>query len=483
MGAARRLLAGAAWIYGAQIVTVVAQFAYAAVTSRLVGPSTFGAYAIALSVSGLVTLLVAGGMAQAVARMPDMESKPLHGLVTFAVLLGIGGAVFTWFTAGLWASLWGDASADSAVQFLALGPLVAPLIALSTTVMRRQGSYRRLATVTLVSNLAGMVVGLVAVAQTRSATALAVSAVTSQLILLVASLLFSNRALWGIGRLGNARHEVVFSANLTAVKVAEYLVGNIMKFSVSRWLGSAYFGHWNRADMLATLPFQQVQNAMLQAVSPEFRHDIETPSRAFRVWTDLLTLVAWLALPVSAVAAVVLPSLVPLLFGAGWDVAGTLTAPLAIAAGLQTISMVLSTAVESLGRFRWMWITSVSLVMFQVAGAFALLVGRNIGIAMAVLLITQLIRQLIQVIQCRNSGYLDTKRLLRNYAVAVAFSLLCAGIAALIKWCLVGAATQPLLLIAVALLLIIALVALWRNFHLLPPYVLAQRYGLASNRN
>lgn len=483
MGAARELLAGAAWIYGAQVVTVLAQFAYAAVTSRIVGPSTFGAYAIALSVSGLVTLFVSGGMAQAVARMERLEAKSLRGLVTFAIVLGAGGAAFIWLTAPLWAAIWGDLAARPVIEFLALGPLVAPLIAISTTVMRRQGSFRLLAVVTLISNVLGMIIGVVMVLQLQSAMALAVSAIASQVALLCTSLLFSKRILWGLGGIGAARREVVFSTNLTAIKLAEYLIGNIMKFSVSRWLGSSYFGHWNRADMLATLPFQQIQNALLQAISPEFRHDIDKPHRAHRVWVDLLTLVAWFALPTSAVAAVVLPSLVSLLFGPGWEIAAGLATPLAISAGLQTISMVLSSAVESLGRFRWMWLTSLALIAIQLGGAAALFLNRDISVAMSILILTQILRHALQVGQCHKNGYINLGKLLLSYLVVIIFSSFFAGLAAVVMWLTMSAQAQSGFYVFAAMTVIGTVVALWKLRHRMPPYVLALKYGLIRRRH
>lgn len=469
-------------MYGAQIATVIAQFAYAAVTSRLVGPSTFGAYAIALSVSGLVTLLASGGIAQAVARMDELEPKRLRALSVFALLLGIVSAGFIWFTASMWANFWGDEQAQSVIELLALSSFVAPLVGISTTVMRRQGSFRLLATVTLVSNLLGMALGSIAVMQFRSGAALTVSAIVSQILLLLGSLLLTKRVLWGVSSIGHARHEMLFSSNLTAIKFAEYLVGNIMKFSTSRWLGSSYFGYWNRADMLATLPFQQVQNALLQTLSPEFRHDIHRPDRAHRVWADLLILVAWFAVPSSAVAAVVFPQLVPILFGQGWGVAAVLAAPLAIAAGLQTVSMVLSSAVESLGKFKWMWVTSIALILIQIVGAAALVFYSSIFIAMACVIATQIARHSLQLVLCSRNGYLDLPRLLRNYMVVMVTSVAMAGLSGLVCWMVGLTNEQPAFWIGVGIVVIGFSFASYRFGSRLPPFVLAQKYGLLTKR-
>lgn len=480
MAGARKLLVGAAWMYGAQLATVITQFGYAAVTSRLVGPSTFGAYAIALAVSGLVALLLSGGVTQSVARMKELEISRLRGLVTFALAIGICGSLFIWMTASIWAAVWGDNDATPVIQFLALNALIAPLTSVATTVLRRQGSFRRLALGTFISNVLGMGIGLAACLLYRSATALAVSAVAAQLLLLMASLFSCQRVLWGLASVRRARAEIVFSSNLTGIKLAEYLVGNMLRFGVSRWLGSSYFGHWNRADTLATLPFQQVQNALLQAVSPEFRHDIDNPGRAHRVWSDLLTLVAWFALPASAAAAVLLPVIVPLMFGPGWEIAAMISAPLALSAGLQTVSTVLSSAVESLGRFKWMWVTSGALIMVQLAGLLVLFYYRDLVVAMLFLILTQLTRHIVQLYQCHRWGYVDVKRLLFSYFGVGMFSLCTAAFVYFVLW-LLYAAQGRILFYAAPMAVALAVLAVgWRLRAKLPPVILARRYGVIA---
>lgn len=482
MGAGRKLLYGAVWIYGAQILTVAAQFMYAAATTRLVGPAGFGAYAIALSVAGLVTLIATGGVSQAVSRMIEPDPRRLRALAGFAALVGLACALFLWVTAAFWANLWGEPAAAPVLELLAVSAFIVPLSGIGTSLMRRLGSFKGLAILTLVTNLVGMLVGLAAVAQWRSASALVVSAIASQSLLVIGTFLLTKGLLLGLAQVRHARHEVVFSANLTAIKVADYLVGNIMKFSVSRWLGSSYFGYWNRADMIATLPFQQVQTALTQAVAPEFRNDLESPKRAHRAWTDMLILISWVAIPLSAVAAIILPFLVPLLFGPGWEVTASLSAPLAIAGGLQTVSMVLSSAVEALGRYRWMWISSSVLILIQLAGVGALLVFKDLWVAMACLIVTQLVRHSVQVAQCGKRGYVDLSRLLRNYTVVVLFCVPLAGAAWMVCWFSPLAWEQPVLWIVPVLSLACVTGGIWFGRRRLPPVALAAQYGLAGRR-
>lgn len=441
-------------------------------------PAGFGAYAIALSVSGLVTLLATGGISQSIARMSVITQERIRGLVTYAALLGVGCAGFVFLSAPLWAALWGEAGATDAIRVLSLAVLVAPLSGVGTTLLRRYGNFRLLAGITLSSNVLGMIVGAIVVLQVRSAAALVVSAIIAQILVLIGTVLTTKRAMWGLGGIGLARSEIAFSGRLSAYKFSEYIIFNLMRFSVSRFLGSSLFGHWNRADTLATLPFHQIQTALVQAVGPEFRHDISNPVRAFRVWTDLLVLVAWVVMPASVLAAIVLPGMVSLLFGPGWEIAAVLTSPLAIAAGLQTVSVVLSTAVESLGRFRWLWITSGCLITLQVVGAIALLLFRDISIAMIFLIATPLIRHGLQVFICGRHGYLNWRRLLASYGVVLVFSLGFGLAAWVVRLLVLLAPTSSFAGAGAGGLCVVTVAALWIWREHLPPIRLARTYGL-----
>lgn len=158
-----RLWQGAAWLYGAQVVTVIAQFAYAAVTSRFVSDDGFGIYAVALSVTGFVTLIASGGLGQSVGRMSSVDTDRLRSLITYAAILGTASAVFTIATAKAWAQLWNAPDAIPLIRWYAITAFLAPISGLATGLTRRIGRFRALSISTILSNITGMAIGLACV--------------------------------------------------------------------------------------------------------------------------------------------------------------------------------------------------------------------------------------------------------------------------------------------------------------------------------
>jgi O-antigen/teichoic acid export membrane protein len=474
----RRLLAGASWVYASQLVTVGAQFIYAGITSRAVLPQGFGAYAIALSVAGLVSLLATGGLGQTVSRMVEIDRIRLRALVTYALLLGAGGGGLLFVSAPVWSLLWGVEESAEPIRWLTVSGSLSPLVGLATGLMARSGKFRQLALITLVGNMAGMAVGCAAVLTWRSSSSLVVSSTTAQFLILGAAMCLTDGHLWGLARLKSAKNDIGYSGKLVSNSLLSYLTGNIVKLSMTRGISAASLGYWNRAEVLTSIPLQQMQAAVVRAVYPEFRHDLERSRRAKVVWTDMLILVSWLALPLSATVFVVVPRILPVLFGGGWEVAASIAGPLAVVGGLQMVSTLLASAVEALGRFRWMWSTEVLLILIQLAAAVSIFVFHDIWIAVVALLATNIIRHAWHVWLVGKIGYLDVKRLGANYFVSVCFS----GGLGLIVWAEVAliekAMESPICWVIVLVVAASFTIFCYGFRNRLPVVILARRYGL-----
>lgn len=482
MATSRAVVVGAAWTYAAQLATIAAQFGYAAVSSRSVNDAGFGAYAIALSVSGVIGLLANGGLGQTVARMQVLARETLQSLLTFAVILGAGAAALLLATADLWAWVWAAPDAAAPIRWCAIGAFVAPTLGLSSGLLRRQGRFRPLAIATIATNLLGFLLGAIAVLTFRSAESLLVSPLAAQVALAIAVVALSRGYLRGLSPLRAARPHLTFSVQVTVQNLGSWLTGNIGPWAMSRVFTSAALGQWNRADVLTSVPFQQVQTAMVQAVYPEFRHDLDGPTRARHVWPDLLGLVAWIALPLSGAAAVIAPVFIPLLFGSGWGLAATFSPLLAVIAGVRMVQVLLGAAVEALGRYMWAWMGIGVAFVFTVSGVLAAVLANDYWLIFLGAGVGTVGAHVAQIIACGRAGYLDIGVLLRRYAGALAGGIGAACVAWLILLTIEHAGEMPWLLAVTAIVLAAVVAASWRWADRLPPVRLARKYGLLSAR-
>lgn len=478
MSTAKRLAAGAAWTYGSQVAVVFAQVGYAAVTSRAVAPEEFGYYAVALTMSGLFTLVATGGLSQTVSRLTNEEIESLPSLWSMAAILGFGCAAVAYLLANVFANLWATEEAAEVLRLLAVTAAVAPVVGLCSGLLRRAGKFKMVAGATLTSALLGMIIGSTAVIHYRTAESLAVSVVVAQTVLAV-YLTFSVRGSISFARPWGRSNPTSFSVKVICSYLFQYLVSYLPRFSAAHVTPAAALGQWNRAEVLGYVPFQQMQAALVPVVYPEFRHDRSDSHRAYVVWTDILALVAWITFPVGLAAAATLPVLIPILFGDGWDQAAWLAIPLALAGTIQAVVNLLAAGMEALGRFKVIWVVNLLQLLAQLGLALSVLITRSVWPAVLGLVLCQVISHVVMVTAASRSNLLEPRRLVRNYLGATMSGALVALLALGVVGGLAGG--EPLLALVAAVCGLVAAVLLFRQRRQLAPVRIAARRGLVAS--
>lgn len=465
----------ASWTLGAQVAAALLQFGYAAVTSRLVTGAGFGAYAIALSLATVVSLIAQGGLGQAASRTPELHPGKLSFLVLFSAGLGVVSGLVLLIVAHPWAALWGAPEAAAPTRLVGVIALFAPLSGLVLGVLRRLGEFRALAVSTIFSSAAGIGVGVVAVVIAPGPVTLLVAPIVATVLLTTAALVLTRRHWWARPKAAAAWTDLGFAWRVLGLTMLSYLSGTVPKWSVSRWVGADALGQWNRADILTAVPIEQVITAFGHAVYPEFRHDIGVQSRTKQAWTDYLILIAWACFPVAAVLAGLAPLATALLFGPGWGVAAAIAPFVAIQYAFVAVETALMKALESVGRFRILAPTALASLAVIVLGTIGTYWSRSWLVALVALILASLVRHLLQIIYCVRLGALDGCSLAKGYSSSAIASGVFGGAAALVSTGLAGG-LRPAPAICGALIFVSTAVAAFVLRRHLPPLRILARY-------
>jgi O-antigen/teichoic acid export membrane protein len=482
MADARGIARGAIWNYSAQIATVLAQLAYAAVTSRLLVPHDFGVFAAATASVALVNLVSLAGLPQVIGRMTDLSNDRLVGLLAYAGVIGIVAGGISFFGAPLWAAIWGQPESIPVLHLLALTSLLTPFVALGNGLSLRLGLFKKLAGATVAANVGGMAVGVLFVVWFRDAESLAAAQILS--LLAVASIvLFRERSHFrGRFSLRTTMQDVGYSTKTLVSALLTYSAGTVGKVSVSQSVGSAALGNWNRADAITTNPFFLLGSAISQAVYPEFRHDIEDRTRTQRLWSDLLGVLGWVCVPLGVLVAVLAPIAVTILLGDGWGLAAQYASILAIIGCLQPVVFLLVSGFEALGKFSWVWSGYIISLVVNVASAVVAIVQRDVWPVFIGTLVSFAIMHTVQLVLARGERLVSVRTVLRHYAEIAAFSLGLGAVLFTLVHAPVVLAISPLLFGGVLLAALVAVVVLVRKRESFPPVRLARRYGLLKGR-
>ncbi|GAA4589174.1 lipopolysaccharide biosynthesis protein [Planotetraspora phitsanulokensis] len=322
---------GLKWSVVGQMVTKVASFAMGLILARLLAPSDFGIYAVALAATQFVmTVKDIGIMAATVqwrGKLEDMApTASLMALISAVLLYGV-----FWLGAPAFAELAGNADAAPVVQLLTAVILVEAVTAVRTAALMRRFQQDRLT----MSLLAGFVVNA-AVAITLAASGagpysfawgqVAGAVVTGVFVLFAAKMPF---------RLGLDRAIAVkllkFGIPSAAGTGLEAVLLNVGYIIVGDRLGTVLLGFYLLAFNVSSWVPGLVGTAVRFVSIPGFsrlaeRGDESLSNGVRRAVPMLFTVV----LPIAVLMATLAHPLVSFLYGERWDASGAVLRYLAV---------------------------------------------------------------------------------------------------------------------------------------------------------
>lgn len=406
------MVAGAGSLLLSSISIMLVQLGYAAVTSRLLSPGAFGAYAVALAGVGLIGMLGGSGFGQAAARSTTAQSD--GQLAGAALLAGLSAGAIACVLAVPWAHLWGDPSAVALMCALALAIPLQSVSAVWAGIMRREGMTSYVALVAAVSQAVGLAVGLLAVTITRTPVALTVAQVTAAAVGAVWFGVKVKAPLEWVRTSGGSRRDLLYGFHSSGLSMLRYVAGIAPAWSLSRFLGPAALGSYNRAVTLVTVPLEAIQRSASVALFPELRPNgpIYRKEGAF---TDIVVLMTWVVVVGSPAAVFLASPFLEILLGPGWEAAQSIAPWAALMGILPFVSVPLAAALEAVGRYRPLVIAVATQAFFAGAGIAATASTGSITPVPAAVTAGVFSCTLIYLVACSRAALLD----FRSWADAV----------------------------------------------------------------
>jgi PST family polysaccharide transporter len=382
-GSTRRLALGAIASGVVNLIKVGLQLLLLPVMARLLGPTEFGIYALAMPTVTLVTLLADGGLGATLAREPESASLIWSSAFWFLLMTGIVLALGT--------SLFGLVMGHLVSQ-----PRIVPMIAVlsisivflvlavppSARLVRRKhlGTF---AAAELAATLAGAAVAIF-LALTNSG---AWSLIAQYLTVFAIRTVFLNFAAFDPPKLefsfAIVRSHLVSGGLIVMTRLADYASRVGENIVVDRVFGTSVLGGYTFANQISKFAGEAVGNVTwaalyVQAVTGERSHVAEVHHRLCRLVAEML-------FPVTFMAAAAAPELVDLLLGPQWTALTPMLRVLLPIAGLMVVANQVTAILLAVNRFDIAFWCAFGLSVGRVAavasGAWIGLLGAVYGIA------------------------------------------------------------------------------------------------------
>ncbi len=355
------------------------QFAVSLVLARLLSPSDFGLMAMLVLLTGIASIIVDGGFADALIQSRELSQEGTSSV--FFVNLGVGcviGALFA-LSAPLIAWFYRVPELEGLTQFLALNFVISALGSVQLALMARNLQFRSYMIIGVVSTL---VAGGVAVVLALSGAGVWSLAVQSVVATTLVTALLWRASTWRPSlcfSLGAIKPLWRFGVFMLLANMANTVSNQFYTVIVGRFYSAADLGLYSRADASKNLPASLISRVVTRVAFPLFsaaNSDLDLIKRGLAKANGM---VMYVNIPIMLCFAGLAEPLLVTLFGKQWAPAAPYLAILALAAILWPMTALNIGVMKAVGRsravFRNELVMSVVVILGLLSGSYFGLVG------------------------------------------------------------------------------------------------------------
>ncbi|MEU6414812.1 oligosaccharide flippase family protein [Microbispora sp. NPDC046933] len=310
---------GLRWGLLARVATKVGSFAMSLILARLLAPSDFGVYAVALAAQQFLWHVNDAGIVAAIVQWRGKIEDVLPTATTMVLTFSLTVYGLLWLFAPYFATVAGNPRAEGMVRMLAVLIVIDGFVGVRSAVLLRRFQQGKIAK----ANMAGMVVQVpVAVGMAAAgagAFSFAGGAISSSLLAGVLMIAWAREPI----RFGLRREVVVkllrFGLPLAASLGVEALLLNADTVIVGAVFGATVLGFYTLALNISNWVPGLVGEALRHVTLPGFsRVADQRPEELSAKVQQIIPMVVILVVPVAVLVGVLAPAIVPFLYGERW---------------------------------------------------------------------------------------------------------------------------------------------------------------------
>lgn len=308
-----------AWSFVNTVAGRVGTIGIGIVLARVLGPTQFGTYAVALIALMAVLSFNELGVSLAIVRWPGDPRTIAPTVNTIALIASTLLALATFALAAPFSSAMGEPSATPVVQLLGLTVIISGGVASPAALMEREFRQSKRMLVDQVSVWVGSITSVVLALVGAGAMSLAIGRLAGAALGALLFVRFSPEPY----RLGLDRRQVApllrFGLPLAGASIVVFIIGFADQIVVGRMLGATMLGFYVLAFNLSQWPiavFSQPLRNVAPATFSRLQHQPDAMRSAFR---GILGLLAAVAFPVCLLLSGAAGPIIRTVYGAQWS--------------------------------------------------------------------------------------------------------------------------------------------------------------------
>ena len=345
-----RSVRGGAVTMTAQVIKFLLQTGSTVVLARLLTPQDYGLIAMVTAITGFVALFKDMGLSMATIQKAEINHSQVSTLfwinvavsLVLALILAVVAPIISWF--------YKEPKLTGITLILAGTFVFSGLTVQHQALLRRQMRFSALAAIEIGSMGIGIATGIVLAWYGAGYWALVgLSAVTALSYVALVWVFCGWRPGLPVRRAG-VRSMIAFGGHITGFRIVDYFAGIFDNILLGRFCGANVLGLYSRAYSIMMLPINQVRDPLNAVAIPVLSHIQNEPVRYKKYYIKLVTLLAFITMPLMVFLFVCADQVIGLLLGSKWSGAANIFKILCVAALIHPVATTRGLVLVSLGQ-------------------------------------------------------------------------------------------------------------------------------------
>lgn len=337
---ADRSLAAIKWNYLGVAARIVSQLIVQVILARLLGPETFGVFALAFLVVGVGNIVVEMGLGSALVQTRNLTSEDVRYAFTWIMLVAFGIAALVVLLADSIAQLFADRRVADVARGLAPVFILQALGVVPLSLLKRDLEFKVVQGIQIMAYLLGFLVTGVGAALLGAGVWSLVAAWVAQTGIAAVLLISSKPHAWKPLFSGRNSGLQRFGRSVLLTNLANWSIENVDNFLVGRIFGPIALGAYSISYNLVRTPANHLVVTVQTVLFSASARASDNAGSLRRAYLTVVAGVSLVAFPVFIGVAVVSGTVVEALFGTRWADAAPVLLPLSLAMTLHALMAV-----------------------------------------------------------------------------------------------------------------------------------------------
>ena len=330
---------GTKWLVIGGLGKQVLQFAFGVVLARLLLPEDFGLLVTVQIFTGFLGMVASGGMGEAIIQAKAVSERDFQTVFTVQLVFGLTIYLMFFIIAPGFASWFGRPIYEDLLRVSALSFLIRPFSNNPSIRLRRAMRFKETAVIGFVSAAFTSISSIIMAWKGYGVWSLVVSGMAGAIL---SSILFSIRAPWrpvlyysreSVRRLGS------YGIKSVTNELLVYFRKQAPNLVITRMIGPAAVGLYNKADSLAEMPVRLVAGPAYQTIFRALSKVQGDINQTRYLYFRTLTLLGFYVFPVFLSLAFTAESFIVGLYGQKWQAATWPFIALCVAAPFRVLGL------------------------------------------------------------------------------------------------------------------------------------------------